>query len=178
MLQYLEQMLLQTKHVKPSPRGLFSLTTFITTHTDAWNRGLLLDGELQGFFTRLEQSGILNNTVVLVFADHGLHSMRGVWPDLAREHEHRNPVFYALIGSRVQSRASMLHYLRKNRHRRLSSKDLHRALLHLASYTGSVDAASVNIFTEEAAVNRTCRDASVPRFYCNCWKHPEQQREV
>ena len=55
-----------------------------------------MDSELAKFFKQWSKSGIMDNTIFVIVADHGIHGSP-VNVFLAGEYEHRNPVFEMVV---------------------------------------------------------------------------------
>jgi hypothetical protein len=95
-------------------------------------------------------------------SDHGLHwTKTGKFNEiLPGEYEHRNPMLYVIS---PKSSAT----LKSNTKRFISHYDVHQTLTGLLS--GQSTKNGINLLTEEVPLGRSCKDAGVPKNWCNCF---------
>lgn len=102
------------------------------------------------------------NTYLFLMSDHGFHwSKKGKFNEVVSgEYEHRNPILYIVSPKRNEN-------LERNAERFVSHRDVHRTLLGLLS--GKSSGKGFNLITEQIPPRRSCKDAGVPKKWCNCF---------
>ena len=177
----------------------FAMNMMYGGHADAWEVLASHDAPVAELLEHMRATGALANTVVLMTADHGFHSFVKYNDRIAGEFEHRSPVMkFVLPRALLDACPGVDARATENTGRLVTHRDMHHALLHLASFgrgrrhanantkmekrRGPSDRASFvkkraakksyNLFADVVPANRTCRDALIPRKWCNCfvWK--------
>jgi hypothetical protein len=149
--------------------GWFSLNVILDAHnTDELHNYAVMDSRFRSFLYRLDASKALDNSILILLGDHGLHGIK--WTELWREFDRRNPLLYFLVGKQVARFDSITSYLRANSDKLISHTDIYTTF---AKYSGSSLVVKIaqakNLFEEKISINRTCRDAGIPNMWCNCW---------
>ncbi|CAK9295170.1 unnamed protein product [Gordionus sp. m RMFG-2023] len=135
-----------------------------------------LDKLFLNYFKSLFASKSLENTVVIIFGDHGMRygDFRKTFIGMMEE---RLPLLFVLPPAWFLSKYPSIHYNMKiNTKRILSPFDVHKTLLHLiklnehGAYTDSKFDHKVRGFSflEEIPFNRSCESAEIPLHYCPC----------
>ncbi len=106
------------------------------------------------------------NTYLFLMSDHGFHwSKRGKFNEfVSGEYEHRNPIMYILSPKQIP-------LLLLNTKRFVSHYDVHNTLVYLLS--GRPSSKGFNLITQELPLRRSCKDAGIPKKWCNCFTKKE-----
>ena len=136
------------------------------THDDM-NGVAEVDLLYQKFFQTLMDEGLLDNTVLLFFSDHGSRFGSGAHSSL-RQFESRLPILFIRPPQNVltgqQARA-----LKINQNRLTTPFDIYPTLWHLISGMGKRRKHGQSLLNE-VPHNRSCHDASIPPYWCACVK--------
>lgn len=118
------------------------------------------DVPLQDFLKQYVKNS--KNTYLFLMSDHGFH-----WTEnqkfnqiITGEHEHRNPMLYIVSPKRNEN-------LEANTKRFISHYDVHQTLNYLVS--GNTSPTGKNLITQQLPAKRSCKDAGVPKQWCNCF---------
>lgn len=140
----------------------------------------------------LNASGVLEDSIVLLTSDHGLHYglRKEVYAPAAEAH--RGPWLWMLLGSKAGAAlfgaaddagvAQGVARTRENAARLVTMHDLYRTLAEVTGLSGAgaapeanaggmrvtPHAAAINLLTQQVPEGRTCRDAAVPDEFCAC----------
>ncbi|CAG9783616.1 unnamed protein product [Diatraea saccharalis] len=136
------------------------------------------DKMFEGFLNRLTYTGILENTFIIFFSDHGIRF--GEYRlDPASYYEERNPAFFMWAPVRFQAHYPLLFKAAAvNQFRLITPYDLYNTLVNintlseLRNYTEGLSEACPlchSIFREISG-NRTCADGSIHPKWCPCHK--------
>lgn len=127
---------------------------------------LPLEKPLQRFYSRLKDAGVMNEAIVILTSDHGLHYENNGWmADVRATQAQRNPPLYI---SSVNTA-----FLPENVQRLVSHGDVYKTLLGLVGYGDNSTEPFCNLVSTEIPINRTCLDAIIPARWCKCWQKPE-----
>ena len=146
-------------------------------HSTERMRGKQMDSELAKFFKQWSKSGIMDNTIFVMVADHGIHGSP-VNVFLAGEYEHRNPVFEMVVPNAfLRKYPKAQDVLEHNTKAILSHFDFYDSIGALATpeewewtdRTNPTKRRSYNIFVDKIPQERNCNDAKIPKEWCNCW---------
>ena len=140
----------------------------------------------------LNATGVLENSLVLLTADHGLHYglRKEVYAPAAEAH--RGPLLWMLMGHGAGAAlfgaaddagvARGIELARANAQRLVTMHDLYRTMADAAGLTGAgaapeanagelrvtPHAEALNLLTEQVPEDRTCRTATIPDAFCGC----------
>jgi len=161
---------------KARRRPVFALGLFSSLVHEDMNQAAHMDKLLERFFQSLYDSGSLENTVVVLFSDHGPrfgltrgHTRMG-W------YEENLPMALIAMPESFRSRhATMMNTLRSNRRKLTTPFDLHETIRRVLDsgepYDDRVRVArgrrGVSLF-DVTLGDRTCKDASIAPTYCEC----------
>ena len=152
--------------------------TFFTELAHTFNNFLHYgDEDFEYLFKWLKQERHLNNSVLIVFSDHGsrFDSLRNTF--IGRM-ESRMPMLYIVLPDHIKSRYPDLNrHLTQNTKRLITPYDLHQTLLDisvgnfqgLAPDTSNEVSRGLSLFSEIPEA-RSCADAWIPMDYCACYK--------
>ncbi len=149
--------------------GWFSINNILDSHSaDELQNYAVVDSKLYDFVSGLNKSGTLDNTILILLGDHGLHGPG--WKEFWREFDNRNPLLYILIGKNVKGATKIVKYLKANSDKLISHADIYMTFARFADISLPLTLPNtVNLFTENISGNRTCRTAGIPDQWCNCW---------
>ena len=164
MLDYLQE-----RFIAMRSGGWFSINNILDSHSeDELNNYAVADSKLHDFLIELSKSEVLDNTILVILGDHGLHGHD--WTELWREFDHRNPFLQILIGKNVTGSSNIVSHLLENRDKLVTHADLY---MTFARYSNAslplVIPNGINLFHENIPASRTCRTAGIPDEWCNCW---------
>eukprot|EP01128_Nolandella_sp_AFSM9_P010207 TRINITY_DN7020_c0_g1_i1.p1 TRINITY_DN7020_c0_g1~~TRINITY_DN7020_c0_g1_i1.p1 ORF type:complete len:508 (+),score=92.53 TRINITY_DN7020_c0_g1_i1:561-2084(+) len=130
-----------------------------------------LDATFESFFEKAEEQGILNNTIVILVADHG--QKMGDWfqsPSGSRENVLPH-LYFAIPRKLLATFPQLDEALTQNYHKLFSPHDLHVTLKHLAIYPAPLpqeDRRKYAVSILEPAPDRSCHEAAIPPLSCVC----------
>ncbi|XP_078596674.1 uncharacterized protein LOC144873292 [Branchiostoma floridae x Branchiostoma japonicum] len=117
-----------------------------------------------------KDNGYLNNTVLVLFADHGPRYGR-IRQQLQGRLEERLPFFGIAVPPWMkESHPEIIRNLKKNEERLTSAFDFHKTLQHVLDYPGDpsgFQGHGLSLF-QEIPLNRTCEHASIADHWCTC----------
>lgn len=165
---------LRDRFVAMRAGGWFAINNMVDPHSiDELNNFAVLDTKFRDFLLSLNESRALDNTILIILGDHGLHGYD--WKELWREYDHRNPPLYILIGKNVSGAESIVKNLQVNSDKLIGHGDIYMTIAHFANVSlPLVLSNTYDLFTEKIPSRRTCRSARIPDEWCNCWK-PKRQ---
>ncbi|CAO3572089.1 unnamed protein product [Mortierella alpina] len=157
----------------------FQMGSFIEGHEGTGEVLLTADDDLARFMKGLEEDGTLDNTIVFMLADHGLHMGINYMFTPNGRIEHMNPYLSVILPPLVTKRyPSLAKGLQHNQQLLVTGYDIHATLKMLASgrmplngEDDEVDGGSWRrgtLFDEEMDPARNCEQARVPDEYCKC----------
>jgi hypothetical protein len=149
--------------------GWFSINNIIDSHSeDELNNYAVMDSKFHDFLLDLNKSEALDNTILILLGDHGLHGHD--WKDLWREFDHRNPFLQLLIGKNVIGSTDIIKHLKANNDKLVSHGDIYMTFAQFSNtLLPLLLPNAINLFREEISNERTCRTAGIPDEWCNCW---------
>ena len=142
------------------------------TH-DEYSAVKVVDDDLLRFLHNMEHKGYLNNTILVLMADHGpriyevRHTEQG-------KYEERMPYFSFQFPPWFESKyPEAMHNFRINIGRLTTPFDIHETFMDIIHYRGSrkgkVSERGISLFNEIPA-ERTCANAGVDTHWCACLK--------
>lgn len=133
------------------------------------------DKRMSDHFENIEKRGILNNTIVIFFSDHGMRfgDIRKFFTGWLEE---RLPFLYFWLPESFKSKHPKLaENLRINSDRLISPFDVHITVKHILKLSGENDVeleaegcADCQSLFHQVSNNRSCDDAAIPKNYCAC----------
>ncbi|KAH8377653.1 hypothetical protein KR093_006457 [Drosophila rubida] len=167
----------------------FSFFWSVSLTHDYFNTPTLLDGQLMKNLQLLQQSGILNRTLVLLMSDHGMRwgSFRKTYQGMMEE---RQPLLIALYPQWLKQRyPQAMANLELNAKRLTTHFDLHATLLQLldmrqlqaselqrqADELRDIDSTlprGISLFLPVPA-ERNCEQAGIAAHWCTCHQREE-----
>ena len=140
------------------------------SHGDV-NRLQVVDNDFTDFLKTLDTSGMLNNTVVILMADHGAR-FDGLRRTLQGKHEERLPYFSFRFPPWFEKKYPIaMKNLRTNVDRLSTPFDIHATFEDMLDYKGELigDLRNRGIsLLREIPRERTCKDADVEPHWCAC----------
>lgn len=152
--------------------GMFWMNTY--SH-NLENRPTLLEPHIIDFFKNLEANGVLENTFVIFFSDHGIRFGDARIP-VESYYDERLPMFFMWVPRQFKEIYEEEYYnLISNQNRLITPYDLHLTLWNILKFSNQ----SVNIVNpkgcprckslfQEISQHRTCADAGVDEKWCTC----------
>lgn len=123
----------------------------------------------------LEKGGYLENTLLVLFADHGCRFSK-VRATLSGKLEERTPYFALRFPKWFHTKHSdLIHNLKTNVHRLTTPMDIHETLKDVLKFdgsgVGSLEHRGISLF-KEIPNERTCAHADIAPHWCACmsWK--------
>ncbi|CAF1179216.1 unnamed protein product [Adineta steineri] len=149
--------------------GWFSINNIVDAHSeDELNNFSVMDTKFSHFLLQLNQSNALDNTILILLGDHGLH--RHDWKELWREFDQRNPFLQILIGKNIKGSKNIIKHLKANRNKLVTHADIYLTFATFSTTSLSlIPSAAINLFKEYIPDSRTCQTAEIPDKWCNCW---------
>ncbi|CAL1293248.1 unnamed protein product [Larinioides sclopetarius] len=138
---------------------------------DDYNLVGYADSDLEIFLKDLQESGILNNTLLIMLSDHG-HRFASIREMQQGKQEERLP-FFAVVVPPWLEKVYPIHVrnLRINENRLVTPFDIHATLMTLLNpdvpNEGDLSSRSISIFSE-IPQERTCTMASIEPHWCAC----------
>ncbi|KAK5816658.1 hypothetical protein F5H01DRAFT_320674 [Linnemannia elongata] len=159
----------------------FQMGSFIEGHEGTGEVLLTVDNDLAKFLKGMEEDGSLENTIVFMMADHGLHMGINFMFTPSGRIEHMNPYLSVILPPLItKNYPSLARGLAHNQQSLITGYEIHATLKMLASGRmpeyGDDDGEEVDggawrkgtLFDEELDPARTCEQAKVPEEYCHC----------
>ncbi|XP_077553453.1 uncharacterized protein LOC144168318 [Haemaphysalis longicornis] len=129
-----------------------------------------LDGLLEEFFKGLGASGVLDQTAVLFFSDHGMRFGNATRTTIGR-HEDKTPFcIWVFPRGFLAEHPEAAVWLEVNQRRLVTTYDFHATLLSIASLPAlQIKPTNKGISLMSAVPpERTCEDAFIPYAFCAC----------
>ena len=169
----------------------FYLGAFLQAHTDLFLDQARLDEQIANTLETID----LNNSIVVLFSDHGIHygtfllfrfnffvsldlpfDLFCVGPRIQTRQgqvDNKWPFLSLSIPNHILDRFPLLtRNLEENQYRLVTAYDLHTTLRHFLSYPVSSPSASLNGFgrslLDPIAPDRNCTEAGIPFRMCSC----------
>ncbi|XP_078596830.1 uncharacterized protein LOC144873384 [Branchiostoma floridae x Branchiostoma japonicum] len=137
---------------------------------DSLNMVQVADEDILTLIKSWKDKGYLNNTVFILFADHGAR-YGGLRKLLQGRLEERLPFFGIAVPPWFkESHPEIVRNLKKNEERLTTAFDFHKTLQHVLDYPGDpsgFQGHGLSLF-QEIPLNRTCEDASIADHWCTC----------
>ncbi|GBM49216.1 hypothetical protein AVEN_158189-1 [Araneus ventricosus] len=129
------------------------------------------DKDMENFLKYLNDSGILENTLLIVMSDHG-HRFAPIRASQQGKQEERLPFFSFVLPPSMQEKYPLfVENLKKNQNRLSTPFDIHATFLTLLypdiPLQGDVSRRSNSLFSE-IPKGRTCESASIESHWCAC----------
>lgn len=152
--------------------GLFWTNTF--SH-NSYYAPTSMDSKILEYFQTFNSSGILNESIILFFSDHGMRF--GYLRQSSTGHlEERLPFFYIwLPPSFREKHPEIVQALKINKNRLTNPFDVHVTLKHLLELTGRAtnlpkaeDCPNCQSLFKTVPESRSCEDAAIEDHWCTC----------
>jgi len=137
---------------------------FIINHESTANVGKLLDKDLSEYLNKLEQDGLLDDTIIMLYADHGLHMPLDILKDTeVFPIERVLPALYMVLPS---SLGEIRDIAKENQQKLVSAIQVHETFLAIAQGKDSPH-------LEKSLLGRlpdrmTCEDIHILETPCQC----------
>ena len=139
----------------------------ISAHEFTGENNWYVDEELEKFLRKFEKAGHLNNTLLMVYSDHGDHINYFMWSTISGYAEMVNPFMFIVVPE-VLDRVIGPN-LQANQQRLISHFEIFRSVVkYFGSELESHAVKGPNIFYEVIPAKRTCIDAKVD-IECRCF---------
>ena len=155
---------------KATPYFSFSFLTEYTHNYLAIPRSF--DSSLKQLLDSFESKGYLNNTMVILFGDHGNRLKFYSYATEIGKFERYRPFLSIKMPQRFKN-SSYMRNMHNNRNKLLSFYDLHQTLRHslyLDKHYDRKDQRGISLF-EKIPMNRSCKHAFIPDKQCSCHEH-------
>ncbi|XP_052737612.1 uncharacterized protein LOC128198002 [Bicyclus anynana] len=178
--------------MKPSGKNIIDYaSTFAETYKDEnffgffWSNSYshnleniltLIDNDLVNLFTKLNDTGVLNNTFIYFLSDHGFRSSTLRVP-YESYYDERLPMFFMWVPTEFrESRPQEYNNLKINQNRLITPYDVYLTFHHTITISDSqpfLEKKSeacpncTSIFNN-ISIDRTCEDAGVDEKWCSC----------
>jgi hypothetical protein len=142
-----------------------------------------LDSEFKSLLVRLEDKNYLENTLLIVFSDHGNRLTPYSYQTFSGKMERKLPFLYLRLPKKLWNTKYHLNAL-NNKNKLIGAYDIHQTLRHFlhlnANYSKELHNKQFSInnknirhlrgisLFENIPVNRSCDDALIPGQYCSC----------
>ncbi|KAG0222572.1 hypothetical protein BGX31_009011 [Mortierella sp. GBA43] len=156
----------------------FQMGSLIEGHEGTGEVLLTLDDDMAKFMKGMEEDGTLENTIIIMMADHGLHMGINFMFTPNGRIEHMNPYLSVILPPLVTKKYPSLSRGLKHNHQSLvTGYDIHATLKMLAAGmpehgdNDQVDQGAWRrgtLFDETMSHSRTCEQARIPEQYCRC----------
>ncbi|XP_071949378.1 uncharacterized protein [Antedon mediterranea] len=166
LLDYLQDFMFDYRKV---PHFGFMLYTGLT-HADI-NKLSLMDDALVTFLKKVHSDGLLNNTLLAIFSDHGARYTK-IRATLQGKLEERLPFMSIYIPEWIRKKhPSIYKNIRLNSDRLTTPFDIHETLKSVLNYNsvGNKNQRGLNLFNE-IPLTRSCSGAGVAPHWCACLK--------
>ncbi|XP_055611977.1 uncharacterized protein LOC129758496 isoform X2 [Uranotaenia lowii] len=152
--------------------GLFWTNTF--SHNDISDPSSM-DLRIKNYLEQLESNGVLNNSMVVFFSDHGLR-FGAVRSLLTGWLEERLPFMFIWLPEWFKEQhPDIVQALKINRNRLTNPYDLHVTLKHVLELSERIDnlppplsCPTCQTLFQEVPWNRSCEESSIAPHWCTC----------
>ena len=161
------------KAYKDEPKFSFLFLSALT-HDEPLKVNAAVDNDIRTFLRKLNEGGYLDNTLVILMADHGARFSK-LRKSVQGKMEERMPYMAVrLPPSFTKKYASALKNLKTNAHRLTTPFDIHETLVHAVNYEtmkvdGLVKQRGLSLLNK-VPLQRTCKDAYIALHWCACLK--------
>lgn len=168
-------------HYKSDPSfGLFWTNTF--SHND-FNGPSSMDLKIKNYLEELESRGVLNESMVVFFSDHGIR-FGAVRQLVTGWLEERLPFIFIWLPEWFRNEhPEFVQALKINRNRLTSPYDLHMTLKHVLElsqpnrrYSVAKSCPKCQSLFKEIPYNRSCEDAAIDAHWCTCTSYKSSDK--
>nr|XP_002741805.1 PREDICTED: uncharacterized protein LOC100366885 [Saccoglossus kowalevskii] len=166
MFNYLKEF--QTKY-DPWVRKFGFMFVTELSHDNINNLGWA-DSDLQRYLKSLYEGGHLENTIHILFGDHGAR-YSDIRNTMQGKLEERLPFMSVFIPKKLRdSHPEMYEHLQANAEKLTTPFDIHATFKHILNYSDdTVSGRGISLF-KKIPLSRTCEDAGVDTHWCTCLK--------
>lgn len=161
--------------------GLFWTNTF--SHNDISSISSM-DMKMKDYIVKLNSSGILDDSLVIFFSDHGMR-FGPVRQLLTGWFEERLPfIFFSFPPWFNEMYPELVNNFKTNRNRLTTPYEFHLTLKHIASLAGSKEdiqssgCPNCQSLLEELPYNRSCADAAIDQHWCTCIPYTNSDKSL
>ena len=159
----------------PDNRKLFR-THFSDAHEKTGELITHMDHDLMQFLQYFYSNGYLDDTYLVILADHGAHNtiLKAFWlPDNSRNVENTYPVMMNLVKKDIPEQN--LAFLRSNEQSFMTHHDLYATLKAIATGQASSSkySESYSYISQQLPVDRDCVNNTM--FMCKCWCYMDSE---
>jgi hypothetical protein len=146
--------------------------SFLDAHEGTGEIVKYLDDKLVNFFTDMEKENLLDDTIVLFMADHGMNmpGVTGLLNGEDHQKEKYNPFLFLMIPDKISDLYGF--NLSDNEQEMITMWDIRKTLLHIAGDSGSLqkEKKGMSLFQKINSSNRDCEKMNTRADYCICNK--------
>lgn len=132
----------------------------------------LFDEDIVNFFSKLNETGVLDDTFIYFLSDHGLRTGKLREP-YESFYDERLPMLFLWVPTKFRNlKVQEYNNMKINQHRLITPYDLHLTLyntleINSTEITSEACPNCKSIFNA-ASINRTCEEAGVDEVWCTC----------
>ena len=149
----------------------FSFMVSSTISHNSLNTVGIADNYLTEFYRHLRKLGILKNTVVILFGDHGCRVGR-FRSTMQGKLEERLPFVSITVPRSFNSQPTLMKNLKDNVDMMTSHFDMYATLRHIISWPHITEKRKTkygrSLFSDIKSLNRTCAQAGIEAHWCPC----------
>lgn len=146
--------------------------SFIDAHEGTGEIVKYLDERLVNFFTEMEKDNLLDDTIVLFMADHGMNmpGVIGLLNGEDHQKEKYNPFLFLMVPDKISELYGF--NLSDNEQEMISMWDIRKTILHIAGDLTSLqnEKKGISLFQKIISSNRDCEKMNTRADYCICHK--------
>jgi hypothetical protein len=146
----------------------FMTAAFIEGHEGTGEVLSTLDDDLSSFLLSLANDGVLEDTAVLLLADHGLHMGFNYVYTTNGLIEHANPALFMLLPDRFTSSSpEIAENLKHNEQALISANHIYHSMRHIMGIPDQ-NTPSKSLFQTKLPYSADCAQAGIGAEYCQC----------
>lgn len=149
--------------------GIFWIKNF---SQEPWQSPMTLDKKFAVFFSKLKVTGVLKNTFIILFSDHGLRNGKAK-SDIGGFYEERLPMLFMHVpNSFKKNYPYQTQQLTTNQQRLISPFDLYLTIKNILKpndvYIATDNCKTCQSLFQSVPGNRSCSDAGINDVWCTC----------
>ena len=163
----------------PENRKFFR-THFSDAHEQSGELISYMDDDILDFLKHFHDKGYLDDTYLVILADHGSHNviLKAFWlPDNSRNVENTHPIFLNLVKKDIPKKN--IEFLRSNEQSFMSHHDTYSTLKTIASGkpSNSIYSESYPYISETLPIDRDCTNTTMFLAKCWCYMDPDEAQK-